>query len=134
MNTPNTNELADPVSITTIDFNAQDNMVIRWFLPGERYRYDSRLLAQGWKQWDTRQDAPYFGVWVHPTKHQVVTYAEGDVSHTFCKDAEAFRNELRAMEDFYGPAPHCAVSIDHEGAVTHYYDHRLSADDIKEPA
>lgn len=123
-------ELVDGFKATEVSTTERGDPVHRWFLPGDRYRYDEKLLPLGWKQWDTDQDAPYFGIWVHPTKYQVVTYAEGDVSQTFCETAARFRAELRAMERFYGPKPCCAVSIDAEGAVTHYYDQRLSAEDI----
>ena len=31
----------------------------------DRYYYDRTLLAQGWQQYDTEEDAWYFGVWIH---------------------------------------------------------------------
>ena len=43
----------------------------------DRYYYDRTLLAQGWQQYDTEEDAWYFGVWIHTEKLETFTYAEG---------------------------------------------------------
>ncbi len=54
----------------------------RFFKPTERYEFDTGLCsgANGFAQVDTRQDAPYFGTWVNPFSHVIVTYVEGDVT------------------------------------------------------
>jgi len=56
----------------------------------DRYRFDCHACtaADGWAQLDTRQDASYYGNWVNPVTLQMVSYAEGDISHTEC-DSEA---------------------------------------------
>ena len=43
----------------------------------DRYYYDRTLLAQGWQQYDTEEDAWYFGIWIHTEKLETFTYAEG---------------------------------------------------------
>ena len=48
---------------------------------GDRYRFDFNLCLpfNGWKQYDTDQDAWYFGCWVNVIELSVVSYVEGDV-------------------------------------------------------
>jgi hypothetical protein len=72
----------------------------------ERYRYDFNYLKPpAWAQYDTDQDAWYFGIWVNTAERMVFTYAEGDRSLTICPDDEHLRAELKHMADFYGPPP-----------------------------
>lgn len=89
----------------------------------DRYGFDTRHCApgDGWEQYDTSQDASYYGVWVRLATRETVTYAEGDVTHVQAPTVEAFRAELAAMEAFYGAPPPWAKVIDTEtGTITHY--------------
>ena len=72
-----------------------------------RYLFDEELCraADGWKQYDTEQDASYFGVWVHVEGRLIVTFAEGDVSVVYCLTDEALKDELHKVGDFYGATP-----------------------------
>lgn len=71
-------------------------------LTGERYPMDSSgLLSEGWYQYDTSQDAWYFGCWVNPELLAVLTYAEGDITWLQCPDADAYQGQLKAMGEFY---------------------------------
>ncbi len=94
----------------------------------ERYYYDQKLVfgkASGWVQYDTDQDASYFGVWVNVGRREIVTFAEGDESLAVCPTAESFRDEINAMAEFYGDPPPAFRSLDTEtGQVTEYYDER----------
>ena len=90
-----------------------------------RYRYDMVLCprSEGWKQYDTDQDAHYFGVWYHMERRVVVTYAEGDETVVICRTAEAWKAELAEMAKFYGDPPPAFVSLDTEaGTITNHYD------------
>ncbi len=80
------------------------NPVYRWFCPSERYVVDfaEDYSAEGWKQYDTDQDAAYFGVWVNPKTLQTLSYAEGDWSLVECADVAAFNAEIESMNSFYG--------------------------------
>ena len=98
-----------------------------FFCDRDRYYYDHRL-GQDWHQYDTWQDAHYFGVWVNVKKRQILTYAEGDVSLVKCLDQEHLRTELKSMEEFYGAPPPAAIAIGLDGTRTKYYDTRPSAD------
>jgi hypothetical protein len=73
----------------------------------ERYHYDFRrcIGADGWNQYDTTQDAPYFGIWVNLKARQIMTFVEGDEYLCVCPSAESFKAELRDMAQFYGPPP-----------------------------
>jgi len=113
------------VEMKSESVNDLGNRIERYFLPSDRYRYDFDLCSskEGWKQYDTQQDASYFGVWVHPEKMMTVTYCEGDVSFVFCKDEDSYHAELSSMAEFYGDPPYAAVSFGPEG-TTYYYDER----------
>jgi len=65
----------------------------------ERYYYDNKL--QGFDQYDTSQDAPYFGVWVNSELLQIVTFAEGDTTKVTAPNKSAFDAELSDMQEFY---------------------------------
>jgi len=95
----------------------------------DRYYFDSKLCAPsgGFEQFDTQQDASYFGVWVSREEMAIVTYAEGDLSLVACASADSFKAEIKSMEEFYGEAPPMATAIGHDGSVTKYYDDRISA-------
>ena len=76
------------------------------------------LPPEGWEQYDTDQDASYFGVWVNREALATVTYAEGDVCVVRCATGEEFTRELKSMADFYGDPPPAFVTIDDEGNAT----------------
>ena len=95
-------------------------------LDGSRYRYDEKLkAAEGWKQFDTSQDAWYFGVWANLRTLQTFCYAEGDTTMTTVTTEDEMRAELKEMEEFYGSPPPAFRVIDFEkGTRTEYYDER----------
>lgn len=99
----------------------------RFIGDGDRYAYDFDHCPakEGWRQYDTENDASYFGVWVHEGRREIVTYAEGDETRVTCPTDDAFRAELARMAEFYGPPPPAAIVIDTaSGTITEYYDPR----------
>lgn len=93
-----------------------------------RYAYDFEPSWLGaWKQFDTRQDASYFGAWVDVAGMRTFTYAEGDRCLIECDTREAFAAELQDMCNFYGEAPPAWTTIDLDGTVTKYFDPRPTA-------
>lgn len=101
-----------------------------WFAPeADRYIFDMRLCrgGAGWVQYDTSQDAWYFGVWVHLESRQVVNYAEGDLYVDTYETVEEFRTKLKEMAEFYGDPPPAFTAIGLDGSVTRYYDERPTA-------
>jgi len=89
----------------------------------ERYEFDfGACSGEGWIQYDTKQDAHYFGVWVNVEERLVFTFAEGDTSLVTCPTVESFRAELASMQAFYGDPPPMAVGFDLDGTRTEYYD------------
>ena len=107
--------------------NKRGNTIFRSFHHTDRYQFDFNLCTskKGWKQFDTNQDAWYFGVWVHPEKRVILTYAEGDVTIVKCPTEESYHAELKDMAEFYGPPPPAAISFDYpSGKRTDYYDKR----------
>jgi hypothetical protein len=66
---------------------------------GDRYAFDFKLCtyANGWAQVDSRQDAPYYGNWANPTRRQLVSYCEGDVTIRTLDTDEQFAAELREL-------------------------------------
>lgn len=82
--------------------------VTRSFHPNyDRYQFDMGHCSSedGWEQYDTDQDAWYFGVWVRLSTRETVTYAEGDITHVVAPTDEAFKAELANMAEFYGEPP-----------------------------
>jgi len=90
------------------------------FRPGERYEYDCGL-GEGWEQYDTSQDAPYFGVWVNKKTFMTLTYAEGDVTLCKCHTAEVFNNEIREMNECYSHG-FIAKTFDESGVTVYQQD------------
>lgn len=87
--------------------NDRGNRVRRWrdMNPeATRYAYDLIHCAtdRGWCQYDTPQDASYFGCWVHHEERLIVTFAEGDVILVDCPTPNQFQQELADMARFYG--------------------------------
>ena len=88
----------------------------------DRYYYDRTLLAQGWQQYDTEEDAWYFGIWINTERLETFTYAEGDTHHVIAPNVEAFRTELARLYQYHPQAP-AFISIDPEaGTVTHHFE------------
>lgn len=115
------------------DVNAQDNTVYRWSRYDfddvdemNRYFFDSGLCAhsRGWQQYDTQQDASYFGYWVHPTDLLTFTYCEGDLHLVVCPTVGSLRSELARSAEFYGDPPPCALMFGNDGVLTKVYDPR----------
>ena len=100
--------------------------VRKWFTEdGNRYKVDRVCRSSaGWRQYDTREDAWYFGIWIHIADRKVVTYAEGDIREETCPDVETFRGILAEMDAFYGDPPPAFTTIDLDGSVTHYVEER----------
>jgi len=103
-------------AVTDQETNDRGNAVLREHVGGDRYRFDFDLCRseRGWKQWDTEQDASYFGIWVHVERRQVVVFAEGDVTVITFPDIEHFKSELASMEAFHGVPPPAFVVLDLE--------------------
>jgi len=77
--------------------------VKRMFYPSSRYKVDfaKDFNSEGWKQFDTNQDAPYFGVWVNPKQFFSLTYCEGDWTLVECHNRERYNREMRCLCDCY---------------------------------
>jgi hypothetical protein len=73
----------------------------------DRYCYDFKYLtpAKGWKQYDTSQDAWYYGVWVNIKERMTFSYCEGDRTLCVCPDDDHLRAELADMAAFHGDPP-----------------------------
>ena len=107
------------------DVNTRGNACHRAFLPDERYIVDCApdFSVEGWEQYDTDQDAHYFGVWVNPRKLVTLSYAEGDWTLVVCPDAEHYNAEIADANEFYGEG-RIALVIDQAGGATEYRQDR----------
>lgn len=83
--------------------NARFNTIQRTHANTDRYIVDiaEERCAEGWMQFDTDQDAPYFGQWVNPKTRQTLCYAEGDWSLVTCADDEHYNAEILDACEFY---------------------------------
>jgi hypothetical protein len=107
--------------------------IVEWSAHSDdgRYPWDHALLPLGWRQWDTDQDAWYFGIWVHKELREVFTYAEGDCVHVLCADAATFRAHLQALLDAHPAHPPAIIELDFDTLTrTEIRDKRLGPDDI----
>ena len=106
--------------------NTRGNTVYTEFVgDSSRYPYDAKLVPMGFQQYDTDQDAWYFGCWVHVGKREVWTYAEGDLSVVRCPTVESFKAELAHMAAFYGDPPPAFIVLDTDtGIRTEHYGTR----------
>lgn len=95
-----------------------------FFEDGNRYNYDFCLCTKqlGWQQYDTDQDAWYFGVWIHQAKRQILTYAEGDETLVTCPTEEIFQAEIASLNEFHGKPPPAFISYDMSGNRIEHYD------------
>ena len=62
-----------------------------------RYPMDEVYFRLGFYQYDTDQDAIYYGCWVCPESLQIVEYAEGDIQVVTCNSAELYKEYLGKM-------------------------------------
>lgn len=97
-----------------------------FIVDGDRYRYDFDICSakKGWQQYDTKQDAWYYGVWVHREKRQILSYVEGDETVVTSPTEEIFQAELKALNAFHGSPPPSAIVYDMEGNRTEVYDEK----------
>ena len=99
-----------------------------WFwASGDRYFWDFGPCSRdGWAQYDTEQDAHYFGVWVNTGTRQVLTYAEGDISLVTCDSVDSLRAQLDRMAEFHGAPPPAFRVINQDGSRIDHFDDRPS--------
>lgn len=104
--------------------NIRGNKLELNFHPGRvRYHYDFHA-CKNWDQFDTDQDASYFGIWVNMETRQILTFAEGDESIVTCATEDLFEDELRKLNEFHGSPPPAFRVIDMDGTLTEYFDKR----------
>ncbi len=104
------------------EINQNGNMIFRMFFPANRYMVDFADDRRGWKQYDTDQDAHYFGVWVNPDLRFILSYTEGDWTLVVCTDDEHYNAEIKLMNDFYGEGR--IAKLYQEGKTTIFVQNR----------
>ena len=73
----------------------------RYFkINGERYAFDNKHcgMSSDWYQYDSDQDAPYYGTWINPALLAAVCYCEGDITATICGAPTQFRQWFAELE------------------------------------
>ena len=81
--------------------SVNDNAVVAYYfiMDGGRYPFDQVSRRLGFYQYDTPQDAWYFGLWVNPEKLQIVCYAEGDVIVSTAHDRAGYDAMLKLWDE-----------------------------------
>ena len=107
----------DPIGHETASTKAGCDVRTAW-RDSERYEVDfaDDYKAEGWQQFDTSQDAHYFGVWINPRLLMILTYCEGDWSLETAPDAQRYRESVQRLIDCYEPGRVC-LCIGSEGSV-----------------
>ena len=97
----------------------------RMFFPSERYVIDfaDDFGSEGWQQFDTDQDAAYFGVWLNPVHRVILTYAEGDWSLEECPTVEHYNDAIGRLCECYGTG-RIALCIGADGSAVEYCQDR----------
>lgn len=87
-----------------LERKASGSTIKRWFIANGSTASVQNLVkhADGWFHYDTWQSAWYFGLWVNPKTLECLTYAEQDVMHVRCENAEQFKQELADLAQRYG--------------------------------
>lgn len=69
----------------------------RFMVDGDRYAFDFKHChaLDGWAQFDTDEDAWYYGHWINPLTLELVGYCEGDHTHWQAESADEFAAEVR---------------------------------------
>lgn len=90
------------------------------FLPASRYVVDfcEAFFSEGWQQYDTDQDAEYFGCWINKLTLSVLSYTEGDWFYKQFASREEFNAEIEAWNKFYGTGFICKMIDTDNGNVT----------------
>lgn len=96
-------------------------VIYRWFYDSERYVVDCAEDSKSWDQFDTSQDAPYFGVWVNPTDLMTLSYCEGDWSLVECSSVQQYNAEIQNMIECYD-AGYICKAIGPEHTTTYVQD------------
>jgi hypothetical protein len=101
-----------------------NNCIVEWanYCQRERYYYDMGMCSgSDWCQFDTEQDASYFGIWVNIKDRKVVTFAEGDETIVTAENDTDFKAELQSIVKFYTPGRACAT-VNDKGEFTNHYE------------
>ena len=81
-----------------------------WWQSSDRYCFDfSKEYKNGWRQYDTDQDAHYFGVWYNPETMQTLCYCEGDISLRTYDIWDEFIAQMKELDKFHGGRPPSAI-------------------------
>ncbi len=90
--------------------------IIRTRHEGERYDFDFGTCSfkKGFAQFDTKQDASWFGTWVNPFTLKYVCFAEGDLEIKDCDTTEEFCEVVRHAATLNGFEGIDAMKQDHK--------------------
>lgn len=68
----------------------------------ERYYFDEKCQSSdGWCQFDTKQDAWYFGQWTNPLTLEFISLCEGDYTRTHFEDEAEYTTYMQETIKFY---------------------------------
>jgi hypothetical protein len=90
--------------VRDVSLNDRGNTVVHRHRSADRYifDFDDDFRRAGWLQFDTDQDASYFGVWVNQRLFRALSYCEGDIHLVVCSDVEHYNAEIKALCAFHG--------------------------------
>lgn len=104
--------------------NGRGNLVQAGHWHADRYAFDFSRYRKGWRQFDTDQDAWYYGFWTNRARLQTFSYCEGDVTLVTCPTPAHYNAEIMDACRFHAPSP-AFIGIDPDtGTVTHYFEDR----------
>lgn len=104
---PTINTICDRIKNANHKDNRTDpdgKLIFHHFLSADRYAVDfaDDRVREGWQQFDTDQDAWYFGLWVNPKRLATLCYAEGDWTLCEFSTVEIYNAEITRLGEVYG--------------------------------
>lgn len=101
------------------------SVIVRSFASLDRYVWDfAQDFRKKFQQFDTGEDASYYGVWVNPTDFEIFRYQEGDISLLLCQTKEQYNEEIKGMIAFHDEGKICSV-VSEEGMTTFSQDRQM---------
>lgn len=83
--------------------NVRGNSIYTSRFQTGRVYFDAVLGENSFKEFDTKKDNWYFGVWVSKEHLCTVTYAGGEITVVLCPDKEHFNEEVKECIRLFGP-------------------------------
>lgn len=89
---------------------------------GDRYIFDFYLSSDDrWQQYDTTEDAWYFGIWINLETRQILKYLEGDIHLSTFSCNTLLKKSIEKLNNYYGDPPPAYFTINNGHFTSHVF-------------